>query len=469
MLPELARGQDSTIATVDPLSFDYRFPSNLQQTVDSQLRNKQWFIDAKYGVFIHFGVYSKLAGAYDGRGQDFNYSEWILTSAKMSAKEYRTIASAFNPASFDAEQWVRTFHELGLQYLVVTAKHHDGFALFDSTVSDYNIVDYTPFKRDIILELSEACQRYGMRFGVYYSHAQDWNDPDAPYLTRMTQRSVLFPELDEDYKPDFERYLRTKSLPQVEELLKRYDLDLIWFDTPVDITFEWAKQFSDLVRRYQPNCLINSRIIHNGGDQILQDNLELFDYVSIRDKEIPTQKLPLYVETPDSVSSSFGYKAHGDFHYHSEEEILHRLINTVCSGGNLLLNNGPMGNGQLDPEALRLYQVIGDWLKVNGESIFHTRRNPFPNRPAWGNYTVSKDLQSLYVHILQWPEDSKITLPEGITYVSKATILGSVETVTISTDNSRTIISLPCESVHPYATVVKLSLSDELLLVSDVE
>jgi alpha-L-fucosidase len=444
---------------VDKNSYDYRFDASLKQTPDSIARNQKWFYDAKFGAFIHFGVYSVLEGAYKGKPQGPKYAEWIWADAKISADEYREVAMTFNPVEFNAEEWVKTFKDNGMKYVVITSKHHDGFALYDSAVSDFNMVDATPFKRDIIKELCDACHRNGLKFGVYYSQAQDWDEPDAPVMSpRRTRKSVMHPDLPKGFKADFDKYLAEKSLPQVEELMKNYEIDLIWFDTPIEMTFERAKQFSDVVRKYRPDCVINSRLIQKGRNKVLQENLELFDYISVGDKEVPTTKLPLYFESPDSVSTSYGYKTKGNHQYHTEKEMIHRLVSTVCAGGNYLLNNGPMGNGKIDPEAVRLYGVIGDWLKVNGESIYSTNRNPLPERPEWGNCTVSKDGLTLYLHILEWPQSGSISIEGLESNVAAASFLVNGKAAPFQQNGKSVEVKLPAELLDPYDTVVKLTL-----------
>ena len=440
-------------------SFERRFSDDLKQTPDSKARQDLWFRDAKFGAFIHFGVYSTLEGEYKGRGSQHRYSEWIQISGKMSANEYHQVAAKFNPSKFNADQWVKVFKDSGIRYVVITSKHHDGFSLFNSMVSEYNIVDYTPFKRDIIKELSEACHRNGLKFGVYYSQAQDWDEPDAPFIRPRFNghRAIIHPDLPADFKPDMDRYIAKKSLPQVEELMKNYEIDLIWFDTPSGMNMERVKLFSDMVRKHRPDCLINSRIIHSGKGVIEAKYLPFYDYCSIGDKEVPTRKLPLYVESPDSVSSSFGYKTKGNCYYHTEEEMIHRFVHTVCAGGNSLINNGPMGNGKLDPEAVRIYSAMGEWLKVNGESIYATVRNPLDERPEWGDISVSKDGKTFYLHILEWPESGSITVSGLSCTATSAVYLANGEKADFVQEGDTLKISLPAKALNEYDTVVKVS------------
>jgi alpha-L-fucosidase len=342
-------------------------------------------------------------------------------------------------------------------YVVMTAKHHEGFALYSSDVSSFNVVDGSPFKRDVIKELSKACQRQGLKFGIYYSQAQDWDDPNSSFDTRFHQRDI-HPDLPHDFEPDIDRYIVEKALPQVEELVKNYEIDLIWFDTPKDMTYERAVLFRDVIRKHRPDCLINSRLITWGIGQIEQKNLELFDYASIGDLEVPDQKLPIYFESPDSVGSFYGYKCHGDYSYHTPKELIHRMVLTICSGGNYLLNNGPKPTGRLDPEAVRLYGIIGEWTKLNRESLISTRANPFDERPPWGHISVSRSGDLLYLHILDWPESGRLELQGLYFKVSSATFLADDTPANFNQTGETLSLSLPSQPVCEHDTVIKLIL-----------
>ena len=449
-----------------------------RHTPESEVRLDKWFRDAKFGAFIHFGAYSTLAGKYkngDGRQvvRRINpaYAEWIQMDVGIPYKEYRSeVVSRFNPEEFNPEEWVKTFKDAGMRYVVITAKHHDGFALYDSACSDYDVMDASPFKRDIVKELSEVCHRNGLKFGVYYSQAFDWSDPDSASFFKPDALKRIHPELPSDRKPDVDAYIDRKALPQVQELVKDYGVDLIWFDTPFDITPEQGRRFSKAVREINPDCVINSRVILPGSPlkkfgpdtHLTPESFGSFDYVSLDDKEIPPHKIPFTTESPDSVSTSYGYKAHGKHTYHSLQELTHRFVHTVCGGGNYLLNCGPMGNGKIDPKAVELFAGLGAWLRDNSASIFDTLPNPLPARPAWGDANLSKDGTTLYLHVMKWPKDGQLMVEGVVPRVASAAFLSpkaSDRKVDFTQDGAALKISLTGQAVDPDDSVVKVSLS----------
>lgn len=447
-------------------SFKKRFASGLRHPPESEARLNKWFRDAKYGVFIHFGAYSQLAGQYKGNSDGPPYAEWAMMTYRIPLKEYREeVVAKFDPKDFDADEWARAFKALGFRYVVITSKHHDGLALFKSGVTDYNVVDATPFRRDIIKELSEACQRQGLKFGVYYSQAFDWSEPGAPFPSPEAIRQI-HPDLPANYTANtetMEEYLARKSLPQVEELMKNYKIDLVWFDTPASMKTEHAERFIGVVRKNNPDCLVNSRLLFWPKEKWQPWQLKFFDYVSLEDKEVPPRKLPLTTESPDSVSTSYGYKAHGKVTYHTLREIIRRFVHTVCGGCNYLLNFGPMGNGRIDPKALELFSGVGAWLQDNGESIYGTQANPLPARPEWGDANLSKDRKTLYLHVMQWPEDGKLTA-DGVTpKVSSVAFLSpkaADRLVEFAQEGTALKISLPGEAVDQNDTVLKATLAE---------
>ena len=447
-------------------SFTKRFAADLRHPPESEARLNKWFRDAKYGVFIHFGAYSQLAGQYKGNSEGPPYAEWAMMTYRIPLKEYREeVVAKFDPKDFNADEWARTFKALGFRYVVITSKHHDGLALFKSGVTDYNVVDATPFKRDIIKELSEACHREGLKFGVYYSQAFDWSEPGAAFPSPQAIRQI-HPDLPADYTANnktMEEYITKKSLPQVEELMKNYKIDLIWFDTPAWMKTEQGTRFIETVRKNNPDCLVNSRLLYWPKDEWKPEQLKFFDYVSLEDKEVPPHKLSLTTESPDSVSTSYGYKAYGKVTYHTLQEILHRLVHSVCGAGNYLLNFGPMGNGKIDPKALELFSGVGAWLKDNGESIYGTQANPLPARPEWGDANLSKDGKTLYLHVMKWPADGKLAVDGVVPKVSSVAFLSPKSAdrkVDFTQEGTALKISLPGEAVDPNDTVLKVTLAE---------
>ena len=315
----------------------------------------QWFARAQYGMMAHWGLYSLLGGEYGGKRVK-GYAEWIQSDLAIPNREYGRLAEIFNPIYFDAEQWVKLAVDAGMQYFVFTAKHHDGFSMFRSRVDAYNVVDATPFHRDVVEELAAACQKYGLPLGLYYSQELDWHHPHGGGYDRTEPCSGVSWDNSWDYpdreKKDFSLCFQEKIKPQVQELLQNYgDLCLIWFDVPHTITPAQSLELNHLVKHYQPRCLINSRI-GNGA----------YDYVSLSDNEYPEKRevrdmdpnslggfkvspYDLY-ETPGTMNSSWGYK-YFDQDYLSPEKIATRREKLNAMGVNYLLNVGPDGLGRI--------------------------------------------------------------------------------------------------------------------------
>lgn len=317
------------------------------------MTNKEWFKNAGFGMMIHWGLYSILGGEWRGKRMDY-IGEWIMSKYEIPNREYEKLAEIFNPIYFDAEEWVQTAKAAGMQYIVVTAKHHDGFALYHSKVDSYNVVNATPFGRDIIRELADACARNDMKLGLYYSQVIDWHEPHGGGYDMQfyhTNCGGMSWDNDWDY-PDrsAKNYLvcyEKKIKPQVKELLTEYgEICLIWFDTPLDIPKECSKELFDMVKKYQPDCLINSRI-GNG----------LGDYCSCGDNELPEQYAEELVESPITLNHTWGYKSF-DNDWKSPQEIREILSKCRACGANLLLNIGPDHLGRLPAPAADILKSV---------------------------------------------------------------------------------------------------------------
>ena len=313
--------------------------------------NKQWFRQAKFGMMVHFGLYSLLGGEWRGKRYP-QIAEWIRRNARIPMDEYHKLAEAFNPVLFDAEEWVMTAKSAGMKYIVVTAKHHEGFCLFKSEYDTFNSVDGTPFGRDIIKEIADACKKHGMKLGLYYSQELDWNERDGGgyrYDTKNGHCSNDWDFPDEESK-DFDRIFRAKTLPQVRELLTNYgELLLIWFDTPNVITEAQSRELYDLVKELQPNCLINTRI-GNG----------LGDYRSLDDNVIPDKyDDEILTETPATLNNTWGFKYY-DCDWKSADEVIRIKHHLNSHGINYLLNVGPDHLGRIPAPTLDIFREVGD-------------------------------------------------------------------------------------------------------------
>jgi alpha-L-fucosidase len=406
-----------------------------------------WWREARFGMFIHWGLYSVPAGVWNDQQLPI-VGEWIMKRQSIPVKDYEQLASGLNPVQFHAEEWVSLAKSAGMKYIVITAKHHEGFAMFHSSCSAYNIVDATPFKRDPLKELAEACSKEGIRLCLYYSHYQDWHHPDGG------GNDWDYPD---EAKKDFDRYMREKGLPQIRELLTQYGpIGLIWYDTPMKVTEEQSRQFASTVRELQPDCLINSRVGHG-----------FHDYISTGDNLIPAEVFAVDWEVPATLNHTWGYKAH-DHNWKTAKELIRLFIEINRKGGNYLLNVGPRADGTIPEESVRILKEVGHWLQINGDAVYGTLACPaFPYKLNWGDITYKPG--KLYLHFFTWRPGNNMIF--GLqNRVKRAYLLANPEQqLTVvqfpgeATQRlNRISIDLPREAPDTIASVVVLEYEGEL-------
>lgn len=357
-----------------------------------------WWREARFGMFIHWGLYAVPAGTW---GDDTGHGEWIYTTAQIPLERYERFREQFNPVAFDADAWVRMAKNAGMKYIVITTKHHDGFGLFDSRHTDYDVMS-TPFGRDILRELSEACARHGLRMCWYHS-IMDWHHPD--YLPRRDW------EARGAAGADFERYERYLH-DQVTELLTSYGpIGVMWFDGEWERTWnhERGVRLYELCRRLQPDVIVNNRVdVWRGGMAGFSQSQEAVGDFGTPEQEIPATGVPgVDWETCMTMNGHWGYNRH-DKNFKSTRELIRMLVDIASKGGNYLLNVGPQANGEFPPESVQRLEEIGRWMAVNGAAIYGTQASPFAALP-WGRCTQRGD--RLYLHVFDWPADGMLTVP----------------------------------------------------------
>lgn len=406
----------------------------------SQGSRTHWFTEARFGMFIHWGLYSNPAGVWQGCKIMHPYAEWLQASEHIPRPDYRRLTEAFNPAAFDAEEWIQYAKSAGMHYFIITAKHHDGFALWPTRASRYNVMEATPFKRDILGELAAACQKFDVKLGFYYSHWQDWEGTGGDICATYMENEEYLHPTDEA----FEQYWQSKCLVQVRELLDNYDPWLFWFDSWNKDSFTYITpkrqdELISLVRSRSARCLVNSRI------QFLAPS-DRVDYISMMDNEFPEQGLDTPWETSGTLNQSWGYHQ-CDFGWKSTEELLKNLIGNAAIGGNYQLNIGPMGDGRFQAAAVKRLQEVGTWLAVNGESVYGTERSP-AGRPSWGRITtrtLPEGRRRLYLHLWHVTPGTAV-LVEGVPDTPVAArVLETGQPVSFTTSDAGVWVKLPDE------------------------
>ncbi len=420
----------------------------------SQDAKMQWFREAKFGLFIHWGLYCIPAGVWKGQHYD-HIGEWIMHDAKIPVGDYEQLAKQFNPVKFDADAWVQMAQDAGMKYLVITSKHHDGFAMYHSLVSKYNVYDATPWHRDPLAELAAACARHGIKFGFYYSQAQDWHEPNGAGNDW---------DFGPDNKKEFDQYLRGKAEPQVKELMTKYGpICLIWFDTPRMMSDERSQRFIDLARGLQPATLIDGRLGKSG------------DYVSMGDNRIPDQVVTSDWEVPATINHTWGFKT-DDTDWKSPTDITFKLVDIVSKGGNYLLNVGPTSEGLIPQASQDNLRAVGRWLKVNGEAVYGAGPTPLgaelgspdnskldkAGKPAFAmatDWRCTTKPGKLYITLFKWPSGSfEVSGVSG--KVAKAYLLADPahKALQVQQSGGKVTVALPASAPNEIASVLVLQM-----------
>jgi alpha-L-fucosidase len=411
-----------------------------------------WWREAKFGMFIHWGLYAVPAGEWKGATYP-GIGEWIMFKARIPVAEYEALARGFNPTAFDADEWAQLAAEAGMKYLVITAKHHDGFAMFRSRADRFNIADATPFGRDPLRELAAACAKRGIRFGVYYSQAQDWHAPGGAIWKTRHEAGPDYggARWDPRQAGDFDAYLSDKALPQVRELLTGYGpIAIIWFDTPLDVMTEArAALFESAVRELQPGVLISGRL--GGRNQS--------DYDSEGDNRVPDAVRPGDWETPATLNDTWGFRR-DDTNWKKSGDLIFRLVDIVSKGGNYLLNVGPDARGVIPEASQRALREVGRWLSVNGEAIHGARPTPFGPELKAGpepRWRCTRKADVLYATLFAWSGRS-VTLGLPGFAIRRATLLGDPGrgALAVSRDGEKVTIRLPDEVRPATMSVLRL-------------
>ena len=435
----------------------------------SKDKRMEWWREARFGMFIHWGDYSVLGGVYKGHQMRRGGAEWIMNRMKIPVQEYKQYAKKFNPVKYDADAWVKMAKDAGMKYIVITAKHHDGFAMFKTKASKWNIVDATPYGKDVLKPLAAACKKYGIKLGFYYSQAQDWNNPGGAAARKVTTEGWLNSDSakidaytkahDGHWDPiqtskSMSEYIDSVAVPQVRELLSNYgNVAILWWDTPVDMTDEYAEKLQALLK-LQPNIITNNRL--------KRPNFP-------GDTQTPEQKIPTRDEmkgkdweTCMTMNGTWGYKSY-DHNWKSSKTLIRNLIDIASKGGNYLLNIGPKADGTFPKASVERLKDIGKWMNVNSEAIYSTKASPLDSLP-WGRCTMKADGENtiLYLFVFDWPANRELLVPGLKNKIISSKLLMNNESLNSDINSNGVDIKLPTVLPDDAASVIKLVVKGKL-------
>ncbi len=400
------------------------------------------FDDGNYSLFIHWGIYSNIGNMWKDTTY-YGISEWIQNSnmANIPVEEYMAEAENFNPVNFDASAIARLAKDAGMKYIIITSKHHDGFAMYDSKCNDFNIVKASPFGRDPMKELAEACKEEGLGFGFYYSHNQDWTFPGGGRGPAKTK---------EGKEVGFDYYFKEKCLPQVKEITTQYgDIAIVWFDTPGNMEKKYVEQLVEVVNKNQPNALVSGRAGHGLGD-----------YKSLGDMNIPIENVEGLWETVDVTNDSWGY-AWYDQNWKSPKRILTNVISTVGRGGTYMMNIGPAPDGSVPVQAQKALRGSGEWIHRYPQVIYGAGPSPWGHKFPWGDVTVSG--QKLNLCVYDWPLDGELSIPGFHSEIKSAKLWvgGEKKNLEISRTNAWVTFGLPARRPEKLVSLIEVEIEGE--------
>jgi alpha-L-fucosidase len=405
----------------------------------------QLFLQGNYAMFIHWGLFSKIAGEWKGKTY-YGISEWIMhrNMANIPIDEYKEVAKTFIPTKFNAMEIAQLAKDAGMKYIVITSKHHDGFAMYHSKANKFNIVDATPYGRDPMKELADACKSQGIGFGFYYSHNQDWTYPGG--TGGPTKDSI-------GNAKTFDDYFVEKCLPQVKEITTEYgDIELVWFDTPGNMPKEYAQQLVELVHRNQPKALVSGRVGYNMGD-----------YRTLGDMEVPDENVDGLWEAVDVTNDSWGF-ARYDENWKTPKEILCNLISTIARGGTYMMNIGPDPDGIVPAKAAKSLRKAGDWIKKYPQVIYNSDPSPWKHKMPFGDIVAKGN--KLFLAVYAWPANGKIMLPGLKSNIVSLKLLSNNTSLKLSYKKTGnwTALELPISAPEKLISVIEITLNEKAIV-----